>query len=131
MVVMRIFDWLFVDQSFRTNQRGETIFYPNGPGARGYQRRRPTASPACAPVFVGWRSPPWSASTLAVVVPDLLERWLGITLPLPWFIGEPWSWRRRCWRRHPFSVALRPASSPPDRDPLIQPVKFKPRQRGD
>ena len=28
MTVTGIFDWLFVDQLFRTNDRGETIFIP-------------------------------------------------------------------------------------------------------
>jgi hypothetical protein len=28
MTVTRIFDWLFVDQLFRTNERGEAIFRP-------------------------------------------------------------------------------------------------------
>jgi hypothetical protein len=87
MTVTGIFDALFIDQLFRTNARGETIFYPNGLMGRGYHlpadrqagvrsgvRRLALAAFAGAIVF-------------AVVLPRLLEAWLGFTLPLGWFIG--------------------------------------------
>lgn len=84
---MRIFDWLFVDQLFRTNERGETIFYPNGVTGRGYlvppDREPSVRSDMRRLVFTALIG----IFTLVGLVPRLLETWLGITLPLPWFIG--------------------------------------------
>ena len=87
MTVTGIFDWLFVDQLFRTNDRGETIFYPNGLMARGYlvpPERAPGVKSGVRRLvllaFVG-------AIVFAVLLPRLIEAWLGITLPLGWFIG--------------------------------------------
>lgn len=83
----RIFDWLFVNQLFHTNERGETIFYPNGLTGRGYL----VPPEREADVRSGVRRLAMLALTgtfvLVVLVPRLIEAWWGITLPLPWFIG--------------------------------------------
>lgn len=87
MGVMTIFDWLFVDQLFHKNERGETIFYPNGLLARGYlvpREREPSVRSGMRRLvlaaFIG-------ALVLVVVVPRVIETWLGFTLPLSWFVG--------------------------------------------
>jgi len=87
MTVTGIFDWLFIDQLFRTNERGETIFYPNGLLARGYivpsERAPRVKSGVRRLVLIAFAG----AMVLAVVLPRMLEAWLGFTLPLGWFIG--------------------------------------------
>lgn len=87
MAVTRIFDWLFVNHLFRANERGETIFYPNGFLARGYLVP-PEREPG---VRAGLRWLMFAALVgsygLVVLVPRMIEWWLGFTLPLGWFIG--------------------------------------------
>ncbi|MTD93503.1 hypothetical protein GIW81_04040 [Hyphomicrobium sp. xq] len=87
MSVTSIFDALFVNQLFRTNARGETVFYPNGAGARGYLV--PAAREAS--VRSGVRRLALialvGAIVLAVVLPRTLEAWMGMTIPLGWFIA--------------------------------------------
>lgn len=87
MVILRVFDWLFVNHMFSTNGRGETVFYPNGRLARGYVMPPERE----AGVRAGFR---WlvlvvlaGSYVLAVLVPDAIEAWLGFELPLAWFIG--------------------------------------------
>ena len=86
MSVTRIFDALFVNQLFRTNARGETVFYPNGAAARGYlvprEREASVRSGMRRLAFVALVG----AILLAVVLPRTLEAWMGVTIPLSWFI---------------------------------------------
>lgn len=86
MAVTRIFDWLFVNQLFRTNERGETIFYPNGRLARGYlvpPEREPGVRAGLRWLVVAALLVPLALITLE----RMIESWLGYTLPLGWFIG--------------------------------------------
>jgi hypothetical protein len=87
MAVTRMFDAMFVNQLFHTNARGETVFYPNGWAARGYLV--PAAREAS--VRSGVRRLALTALSgvlvFVVLVPRAIEAWLGITLPLGWFIG--------------------------------------------
>ena len=87
MAVTRMFDAVFVNQLFHTNARGETVFYPNGRAARGYLV--PAAREAS--VRSGVRRLALMALigvlVFVVLVPRAIEAWLGITLPLGWFIG--------------------------------------------
>ena len=87
MAVTRMFDALFVNQLFGTNARGETVFYPNGRAARGYlvpaEREADVKSGVrrlALNTLVG-------AILLAVVLPRTIEAWLGMTMPLGWFIA--------------------------------------------
>ncbi|MDP1911482.1 MAG: hypothetical protein Q8K85_24540 [Hyphomicrobium sp.] len=87
MTVAGIFDALFVNQLFRTNERGATIFYPNGLMARGYivppEREASVRGGLRRLVLLAFAG----AMMLAVVLPRMLEAWLGFTLPLGWFLG--------------------------------------------
>ncbi len=87
MSVTSIFDALFVNQLFRTNVRGETVFYPNGAGARGYlvpaEREASVRSGVRRLALIALVG----AIVLAVVLPRTLEAWMGVTIPLGWFIG--------------------------------------------
>ena len=87
MAVMRVVDWLLVNHLFRTNDRGETIFYPNGFAGRGYlvpPDREPGVRSGVRRLtliaLIG-------ALTLAVLVPRLIEWWFDITIPPYWFVG--------------------------------------------
>ncbi|HEY8247110.1 MAG TPA: hypothetical protein VIG38_07495 [Hyphomicrobium sp.] len=87
MAVTGIFDALFVNQLFGTNERGETVFYPNGLTARGYlvpaEREASVRSGVrrlALMALVG-------AIVFAVLLPRAIEAWWGFTLPLGWFIG--------------------------------------------
>jgi hypothetical protein len=82
-----LFDWLFVNQLFGTNDRGETIYYPNGLIGRGYLVS--TEREASVRARVRWLVLFSLIGTLVLVVlvPRLIESWLGFTLPLSWFIG--------------------------------------------
>jgi hypothetical protein len=87
MSVTSIFDALFVNQLFRTNERGETVFYPNGAVARGY-----LVPPAReASVRSGVRRLALialvGALVFGVLLPRMIEAWMGMTIPLGWFIG--------------------------------------------
>jgi Na+/H+ antiporter NhaB len=87
MSMTSVFDALFVNQLFRTNARGETVFYPNGQAARGYLV--PAAREAS--VRSGVRRLALialvGAIVLAVVLPRTIEAWMGMTIPLGWFIA--------------------------------------------
>ena len=87
MAVTSMFDALFVNQLFGTNARGETVFYPNGRAARGYlvpaERAAGVKSGVRRLAFAGLIG----AIVFAVLLPRAIEAWLGITLPLGWFIG--------------------------------------------
>ena len=87
MSVTSIFDALFVNQLFRTNARGETIFYPNGAAARGYlvppDREASVRSGVRRLALIALLG----ALVFAVILPRMIEAWLGITLPLAWFIS--------------------------------------------
>ncbi len=87
MSVTSIFDALFVDQLFRTNERGETVFYPNGAVARGYlvpaEREASVRSGVRRLALIALVG----AIVLAVVLPRTIEAWMGVTIPLGWFIG--------------------------------------------
>ncbi len=87
MSVAGIFDALFVNQLFRTSAQGETIYYPNGVTGRGYlvppEREAGVRSGVRWLVIVSQIG----IIALVVIVPRLIEAWLGYTLPLPWFIG--------------------------------------------
>lgn len=85
--MMRIFDWLFVDQLLHTNERGETVYYPHGQTARGYvvppERERSLRNGLRWLVVVSQVG----VLALIVLVPRLIESWLGFEIPLPWFLG--------------------------------------------
>lgn len=87
MTVTGIFDALFIDQLFRTNDRGATIFYPNGLMTRGYvvppEREAGVKSGVRLLVLIAFAG----AIVFAVLLPRMLEAWLGFTLPLGWFIA--------------------------------------------
>jgi hypothetical protein len=87
MVVMRMFDALFVNQLFHTNERGETVFYPNGRSGRGYrvppEREAGVKSGVRRLALIALLG----AIVFAVLLPRMIEAWLGITLPLGWFIS--------------------------------------------
>ena len=87
MPLMRIFDWLFVNQLFGKNERGETVYYPHGLGGTGYLV--PPEREASVRARVRWLAlvALVGAFVLVVLVPRAIESWLGYTLPLPWFIG--------------------------------------------
>lgn len=87
MAVTGIFDAMFVNQLFHTNERGELIYYPNGRKAQGYlvppERERGVRSSLRWLVLISQIG----VIALVVVVPRMMESWLGYTLPLSWFIG--------------------------------------------
>jgi len=87
MPITQMFDWLFVNQLFHTNARGETIFYPNGVTGRGFlvppEREGRVRSGVRRLAVLA----PAGTFALVVLVPRLIEAWWGFTLPLPWFIG--------------------------------------------
>jgi hypothetical protein len=87
MSVTSIFDALFVDQLFRTNERGETVFYPNGAVARGYlvpaEREASVRSGVRRLALIALVG----AIVFGVLLPRMIEAGWGITLPLGWFIG--------------------------------------------
>ena len=87
MAVMRMFDAMFVDQLFHINERGETVFYPNGRAGRGYrvppEREADVKSGVRRLALIALLG----SIVFAVLLPRALEAWLGITLPLSWFIG--------------------------------------------
>ena len=87
MAVMRVVDWLFVNHLFRTTNRGQTIFYPNGFAARGYlvppDRETGVRSGVRRLTLIALIG----ALTLAVLVPRLIEWWFDINIPPFWFIG--------------------------------------------
>lgn len=87
MSVTGIFDRLFVNQFFNTNERGETIYYPNGRTGRGYlvppEREASVRSGLRRVVIVSQIG----TVALIVILPRMVESWLGFTLPLGWFIG--------------------------------------------
>jgi drug/metabolite transporter (DMT)-like permease len=87
MTVTSIFDALFVNQLFRTSERGETVFYPNGRAARGYlvpaEREASVKSGVrrlALAALIG-------AIVFAVVLPRTIEAWMDMTIPLGWFIA--------------------------------------------
>ena len=85
--MLRLFDMLFVNQLFGTDAGGETVFYPNGRGARGYlvpaEREAAVKSGVRRLALVTLVG----AIVLAVVLPRAIEAWLGMTMPLGWFIA--------------------------------------------
>jgi hypothetical protein len=87
MSVTSVFDALFVNQLFGTNARGETVFYPNGQAARGYlvpaEREASLRSGVRRLALIALVG----AIVLAVVLPRTLEAWMGVTIPLGWFIA--------------------------------------------
>jgi hypothetical protein len=87
MAVTRMFDAVFVNQLFHTNARGETVFYPNGRAARGYLVPAARAAGARSGVRRLALTALIGVLVFVVLVPRAIEAWLGITLPLGWFIG--------------------------------------------
>jgi hypothetical protein len=88
MSVLRIFDRLFVDQLLDTNARGETVFYPHGKGATGYlvpPEREPGLRSGLRRLTLAAL---FGSYALVALIPHVVERWLGLVLPLPWFIGS-------------------------------------------
>lgn len=87
MSIAGIFDALFVNQLFRTTAQGETIYHPNGVTGRGYLV--PPEREAGVRSGVRWLVlfTLVGVNVLLVIVPRLIESWLGYELPLPWFIG--------------------------------------------
>ena len=87
MSVTSIFDALFVNQLFRTNARGETVFYPNGVAARGYlvpaEREAGVRSGVRRLALIALVG----ALVFAVILPRMIEAWMGMTIPLGWFIA--------------------------------------------
>ena len=87
MSVTSILDALFVNQLFRTNARGETVFYPNGTAARGYLvpagREASVRSGVRRLALIALVG----AIVFAVVLPRTIEAWMGMTIPLGWFIA--------------------------------------------
>jgi len=87
MAVTGIFDALLVNQLFHTNERGETVFYPNGLAGRGYlvpPEREPSVRSGLRRLVL---TALIGSIVFPVLVPRIIESWLGITLPLGWFIG--------------------------------------------
>lgn len=95
MGVLSLFDAMFVNQLFgkggstdaRLRQEGETIFYPYGLTAGGYlvpPEREPGLRSALRWLVAAAM---FGSVVFAVVVPRLIEHWLGFEIPLPWFIG--------------------------------------------
>jgi FtsH-binding integral membrane protein len=87
MIITRLFDAVFINQLFHTSEQGETVFYPNGKMGRGYllapeDERRVRAG-------VRWLTllALGGSIGLVVVLPRLIEAWLGFVIPLPWFIA--------------------------------------------
>ena len=106
MGVTSIFDALFVNQLFGTNARGETVFYPNGRAARGYL----VPAEREAGVRSGMRRLALAALigaiVFAVVLPRSIEAWVGMTMPLGWFIAYALvAFFRRLRRHHLSAVA--------------------------
>ena len=87
MAVTRMFDAVFVNQLFHTNARGETVFYPNGRAARGYLVPAERQSGVRSGVRRLALTALIGVLVFVVLVPRAIEAWLGITLPLGWFIG--------------------------------------------
>ena len=87
MSVTSIFDALFVNQLFRTDARGETVFYPNGAAARGYlvpaEREAGVRSGVRRLALIGLVG----VMVFVVLLPRMLEAWMGMTIPLGWFIA--------------------------------------------
>jgi drug/metabolite transporter (DMT)-like permease len=86
MGVLGLFDAMFVNQLFGANERGETIFYPNGLAARGYlvpPEREPGLRSALRWLVAAAM---FGSIACAAVVPRLIEHWLGYEIPLPYFI---------------------------------------------
>ena len=87
MGVTSMFDALFVNQLFRTDARGETVFYPNGAAARGYL----VPVERVASIKSGVRRLALAALigaiVFAVVLPRAIEAWMDMTIPLGWFIA--------------------------------------------
>lgn len=87
MTVKGILDRLFVNRLFRTNERGETIFFPFGVKARGYlvpPEREPSLRSG-----LRWLTFVSQFGTIALIVllPRMIEQRLGYVMPLSWFIG--------------------------------------------
>lgn len=82
-----IFDALFVNQLFRTNTQGQTVYYPHGVTGRGYlvppDREAGLRSGLRWLVLVALVG----VNLLVVIIPRLIEAWLGYQIALPWFIG--------------------------------------------
>jgi hypothetical protein len=87
MTVTGILDALFVNQLIRTNERGETIFYPYDVRGRGYlvplEREPSLRSGLRWLTFISQ----FGTIALVVVAPRMIESWLGYVMPLGWFIG--------------------------------------------
>ncbi len=85
--MLRLFDALFVNQLFRTDGRGGTVFYPNGLAARGYLV--PAEREAGVKSGVRWLAVGAlvGAMMLTVVLPRSIEAWMGMPIPLGWFIA--------------------------------------------
>jgi hypothetical protein len=85
-MLLRVFDSLFVNQLFHTEQ-GTMIFYPNGRGGRGYlvpaEREGDIKSGVRRLAMLALLG----AFVFAVVLPRAVETWFGMTIPLGWFIA--------------------------------------------
>ena len=87
MSVTSMFDTLFVNQLFRANARGETVFYPNGAATRGYlvppEREAGVRSGVRRLALIALIG----SIVLAVILPRTFEASMGVTIPLGWFIA--------------------------------------------
>jgi hypothetical protein len=85
-MLTRLFDILFINQLFGTTERGETVFYPNGPVAQGYlvpADREPRVRSG-----IRWLMVVSLGGVFGLIwLVGALESWAGAELPLPWFIA--------------------------------------------
>lgn len=85
--MLRIFDRLFIDQLLGRAESGETIYFPNGRGARGYlvppDREAHVRARLRRLVLAAWVG----TIVFVVIVPRSVEWWFGFTIPIKWFIG--------------------------------------------
>lgn len=87
MSVTGVFDALFVNQLFRTNPQGQTVYYPHGVTGRGYLVPPDKESSLRSGLrwlvlfaLVG-------VNLLLIIIPRLIEAWLGYEIALPWFLA--------------------------------------------
>jgi hypothetical protein len=87
MSLAGFFDSLFISQLLAKGEQGETAYYPHGRRAQGYLV--PPEREAGVRSRLRWLVIVSQIGTLALVVvlPRLVESWLGYEIPLPWFIG--------------------------------------------
>jgi hypothetical protein len=87
MSFSRLIDRLFIDHLFRTDAQGETIVLPFGFWGRAFL----VPPERVGEVRAGLRRLQLMATfgtlALAILLPRLIEAWLGYLIPLPWFLA--------------------------------------------